>query len=117
MQVLEEVIQNCGGQPVISKKMSRFDKLRENTKLLFTVVIDDAAMKKLVDSFSIDEVIMHVLQLGKSMWIRNTQTHARAGVYICINQIVIIKNIPTFVSTCMCFPNDWQQMLLFVIHI
>lgn len=47
--------------------MSRFDKLRENTKLLFTVVIDDAAMKKLVDSYSIDEVIMHVLQLGKSM--------------------------------------------------
>ncbi|XP_077300372.1 suppressor of Hairy wing [Arctopsyche grandis] len=65
-KVLEDVIKKCGCEPVLSK-MGREEKLRENTKLLLTVVIDDASMKKLVDTHTIDEVILHVLQLGKSV--------------------------------------------------
>ena len=41
-------------------------RLRENAKLLFTVVIDDNAVKTLLNSQTVDEVILHVLRLAKS---------------------------------------------------
>lgn len=46
--------------------MEDLDRLRENAKLLFTVVIDDAGVKALLNNQSVDEVIQHVLNLVKS---------------------------------------------------
>ncbi|KAJ8973389.1 hypothetical protein NQ317_012105 [Molorchus minor] len=40
-------------------------RMRENAKLLFTVVIDDEAVKELLNNQTVDEVILHVLTLAK----------------------------------------------------
>ena len=64
--VLDMVIKRCGHQPVSNPDLSPLDRLRENAKLLFTVVIDDAAVKTLLNNQSVDEVILHVLSLAKS---------------------------------------------------
>lgn len=65
-QVLDMVIKRCGHQPVENPDLSPIDRLRENAKLLFTVVIDDAAVKTLLNNQSVDDVILHVLCLAKS---------------------------------------------------
>jgi KRAB domain-containing zinc finger protein len=41
-------------------------RMRENAKLLFTVVIDDEAVKSLLNNQTVDEVILHVLRLAKA---------------------------------------------------
>lgn len=64
--LLEAVINRCGHQPVFSEDLSYTDRLRENAKLLFTVVIDDSAVKTLLNNQTVDEVILHVLRLAKS---------------------------------------------------
>lgn len=65
-QVLNLVIKRCGHTPVENPDLSDLDRLRENAKLLFTVVIDDTAVKTLLNNQSVDEVISHVLTLAKS---------------------------------------------------
>ncbi|KAK6635535.1 hypothetical protein RUM44_000787 [Polyplax serrata] len=65
-RVLNLVIKRCGHQPVENPTLSDLDRLRENAKLLFTVVIDDTAVKTLLNNQSVDEVIHHVLTLAKS---------------------------------------------------
>lgn len=65
-KVLDLVIKRCGHQPVENPDLSELDRLRENAKLLFTVVIDDTAVKTLLNNQSVDEVIHHVLTLAKS---------------------------------------------------
>ncbi|XP_037090301.1 LOW QUALITY PROTEIN: protein suppressor of hairy wing-like [Pollicipes pollicipes] len=65
-QVLESVIRRCGHAPIDDAHLSYDDRLRENAKLLFTVVIDDNAVKTLLNSQTVDEVILHVLRLAKS---------------------------------------------------
>ncbi|XP_049789960.1 zinc finger protein 883-like isoform X1 [Schistocerca nitens] len=65
-QLLEAVIRRCGHQPVTSEELLYTDRLRENAKLLFTVVIDDSAVKTLLNNQTVDEVILHVLRLAKS---------------------------------------------------
>ncbi|XP_075222362.1 uncharacterized protein LOC142325008 isoform X2 [Lycorma delicatula] len=64
--LLEAVIKRCGHQPAGFPDMPCSDKLRENAKLLFTVVIDDSAVKTLLNNQTVDEVILHVLRLAKS---------------------------------------------------
>lgn len=64
--LLESVIKRCGHEPVGFTDMPYCDRLRENAKLLFTVVIDDSAVKTLLNNQSVDEVILHVLRLSKS---------------------------------------------------
>lgn len=65
-KILDLVIKRCGHQPVENPDLSELDRLRENAKLLFTVVIDDTAVKTLLNNQSVDEVISHVLTLAKS---------------------------------------------------
>lgn len=65
-KVLDMIIRRCGHQPAENPELSDIDRLRENAKLLFTVVIDDAAVKTLLNNQSVDEVILHVLNLAKS---------------------------------------------------
>lgn len=65
-ELLEAVIKRCGHTPVNKEDYSFHNRLRENSKLLFTVVIDDAAVKTLLNNQTVDEVILHVLRLAKS---------------------------------------------------
>lgn len=66
-RLLEAVIRRCGHQPVgAGDDLPYTDRLRENAKLLFTVVIDDSAVKTLLNNQTVDEVILHVLRLAKS---------------------------------------------------
>ncbi|XP_042899609.1 uncharacterized protein [Parasteatoda tepidariorum] len=65
-EVLELVIQRCGHTPVSRDHYVYMDRLRENAKLLFTVVIDDNAVKTLLNNQTVDEVILHVLRLAKT---------------------------------------------------
>ncbi|GIY67016.1 zinc finger protein 649 [Caerostris darwini] len=65
-EVLELVIQRCGHVPVNRDHYGYMDRLRENAKLLFTVVIDDNAVKTLLNNQTVDEVILHVLRLAKT---------------------------------------------------
>ncbi|CAG0900613.1 unnamed protein product [Darwinula stevensoni] len=65
-EVLEAVIKRCGHAPAPHNLYDLAGRLRHNAKLLFTVVIDDAAVKTLLNNQTVDEVIMHVLRLAKS---------------------------------------------------
>ncbi|KAK9871869.1 hypothetical protein WA026_015116 [Henosepilachna vigintioctopunctata] len=65
-KVLDAVIQRCGHDPASEKDFDYISRMRENAKLLFTVVIDDEAVKSLLNNQTVDEVILHVLRLAKS---------------------------------------------------
>ena len=65
-EILEAVIRRCGHEAVPADEYEPDDRLRENARLLFTVVIDDHAVKSLLDSQSVDNVIKHVLELAKA---------------------------------------------------
>jgi len=65
-ELLESVIKRCGHAPVDHNDYAYHDRLRENSKLLFTVVIDDAAVKTLLNNQTVDEVILHVLRLARA---------------------------------------------------
>lgn len=65
-EILESVIKRCGHSPVDPSDYPFYDRLRENSKLLFTVVIDDDAVKALLNNQTVDETILHVLKLAKS---------------------------------------------------
>jgi len=41
-------------------------KLRVNSQQLFSIIIDDAAIKTLLNNQTIEEVIEHVLKLAKA---------------------------------------------------
>jgi len=64
-KVLESVIKRCGHTPASETDFDYIEKMRENAKLLFTAVIDDQAVKELLNNQTVDEVIMHVLKLAK----------------------------------------------------
>lgn len=65
-ELLESVIKRCGQEPTCHEDYSFNDRLRENCKLFFTVVIDDATIKSLLNNQTVDEVIQHVLKLAKA---------------------------------------------------
>lgn len=65
-ELLEAVIKRCGHTPVNPDNYAYVDRLKENSKLLFTVVIDDNAVKTLLNNQTVDEVIQHVLHLAKT---------------------------------------------------
>lgn len=70
--VLESVIVRCGHEPASreakegEKELSLHDRMRENSKVLFSTVIDDESVKTLLSTQSLDEVILYVLELAKS---------------------------------------------------
>ncbi|XP_018334907.1 zinc finger protein 100-like, partial [Agrilus planipennis] len=65
-KILDSVIKRCGHKPASDEDFDYIGRLRENAKLLFTVVIDDEAVKSLLNNQTVDEVILHVLQLAKT---------------------------------------------------
>lgn len=65
-KVLDSVIKRCGHKPASEEDFDYIGRIRENAKLLFTVVIDDEAVKELLNNQTVDEVIMHVLRLAKN---------------------------------------------------
>ncbi|XP_037051690.1 protein suppressor of hairy wing [Bradysia coprophila] len=61
--VLSSVIEQCDQTPADYTTCPDYaTKIRENTKLLFTTVIDTDAIKELLNNQTIDEVILHVLK-------------------------------------------------------
>lgn len=57
----------CGHTPATeSTEMTYADSLRENAKLLFSVVTDDDAIKQLLNNQTVDQVIQHMLRLAKA---------------------------------------------------
>ncbi|XP_051169079.1 protein suppressor of hairy wing-like isoform X2 [Leptopilina boulardi] len=66
--ILEAVIRRCGHVPITGDSDIPFEeRLRENVKLLFTVVIEDQNVKKLLTIQTVDEVILHVLKLSNDL--------------------------------------------------
>lgn len=65
-KLLDAVIKRCGQTPASDEDFDYLGRMRENVKLLFTVVIDDEAVKSLLNNQTVDEVILHVLRLAKS---------------------------------------------------
>lgn len=64
--VLSSVIEQCGQTPADYDSCSDYTtKMRENVKLLFTTVIDNESIKSMLNNYTIDEVIKHVLKLAK----------------------------------------------------
>lgn len=65
--VIQSVISQCGHTPATeSTEMTYADSLRENAKLLFSVVTDDDAIKQLLNNQTVDQVIQHMLRLAKA---------------------------------------------------
>ncbi|RZC42188.1 zinc finger protein 2 -like protein [Asbolus verrucosus] len=65
-KILDSVIKRCGHKPASEEDFDYIGRMRENAKLLFTVVIDDEAVKSLLNNQTVDEVILHVLRLAKT---------------------------------------------------
>ncbi|CAN7984314.1 unnamed protein product, partial [Ixodes hexagonus] len=65
-ELLEAVIRRSGHSPASPDDHSHVDRLRENSKLLFTVVAEDSAVKALLNNKTVDEVILHMLRLARS---------------------------------------------------
>ncbi|CAB0010835.1 unnamed protein product [Nesidiocoris tenuis] len=57
--ILEAVIRRCGHEPA-PVSTPHHDRLRHNIKLLFTVVIDDSAVKALLNNQTVDEQYLSV---------------------------------------------------------
>ncbi|XP_011874702.1 PREDICTED: zinc finger protein 436-like isoform X1 [Vollenhovia emeryi] len=66
--ILEAVIRRCGYEPITSEaNVMLADRLRQNIKILFTVVIDtmnDETAKSLLTTKTVDDVILHVLEVS-----------------------------------------------------
>ncbi|XP_076666143.1 uncharacterized protein LOC143367825 isoform X2 [Andrena cerasifolii] len=63
--ILEAVIRRCGHQPLTSDSDLPFtERLRRNVKLLFSVVVEDVTVKSLLTIKTVDDVIIHVLELS-----------------------------------------------------
>ncbi|XP_011629936.1 gastrula zinc finger protein XlCGF57.1 isoform X1 [Pogonomyrmex barbatus] len=67
--ILEAVIRRCGQEPITAESNMMFtDRLRQNIKLLFTVVtntVTDETVKSLLTTKTVDDVILHVLEISK----------------------------------------------------
>ncbi|ETN67168.1 gonadotropin inducible transcription factor [Anopheles darlingi] len=62
-EVLVRVISRCGQQPAKGEEVGdHTTRMRENTKILFSVTMDDGDVKALLNNHTVDEVIMHVLK-------------------------------------------------------
>jgi KRAB domain-containing zinc finger protein len=66
-ELLAAIILNCGHEPLseYDDTVDESTRLRENTKLLFTLVIDNDHVKSLLNNYTVDEVIHYVLKIGK----------------------------------------------------
>lgn len=71
-KVLGAVIKQCGQSPIDDSNCilpdtgSKLQLLRENVKLLFTTVIDDASIKEILNNHSVDEAICRFIKLSET---------------------------------------------------
>lgn len=63
--LLESLIKQCDCQPVSHEDYNYHDRLRENVKLLFTVVIEDDSLKQTLNNKTVDELILTVIMEAK----------------------------------------------------
>ncbi|XP_044731255.1 zinc finger protein 883-like [Chrysoperla carnea] len=63
-KILDSLIIRCGSVPVVDDNLEYIDRLRENTKLLFAVILNDNFLESLLNNKSVDEVIEHILRLA-----------------------------------------------------
>lgn len=65
-EVLCSVIEQCSRQP-LTKDSHEDDstRMRENTKSLFSLVLDDEHIKSLLNNYTVDEVLTIVLKMSK----------------------------------------------------
>jgi len=75
--ILEAVIRRCGQEPVTSESNMIFtDRLRQNVKLLFSIVVDtvnDDTVKSLLTTKTVDDVILHVLEVSNRLEVSRIQ--------------------------------------------
>ncbi|XP_050548905.1 zinc finger protein ZFP2-like isoform X2 [Daktulosphaira vitifoliae] len=64
--LIESVIKRCGHMPIAPENASYMSRLRDNSKQLFSIIIDDSAIQTLLSNQTIEEVIEHVLKLAKA---------------------------------------------------
>ncbi|CAB3249246.1 unnamed protein product [Arctia plantaginis] len=60
--VLEKVIEQCGARAADREKWTRVQRLRENTKHLFLYVIEDKNIARMLDTHTIDQIVIHILK-------------------------------------------------------
>lgn len=65
-KLLDLVIRRSGHCPASEDDFDYIGRLRENARLLFTVVINDSAVKSMLKTQTVDEVILQVLRLAKA---------------------------------------------------
>lgn len=65
--VLCSVLEQCSRNPMKKEKGGDDDstRMRENTKLLFSMVLDEDHIKSLLNNYTVDEVITIVLRMAK----------------------------------------------------
>ncbi|EAT46697.1 AAEL002145-PA [Aedes aegypti] len=62
-RVLSEVIKRCGHKPASGVETGDYTtRMRENTKILFALTMEDDSIRTLLNNHTIDEVIMSVLK-------------------------------------------------------
>ncbi|XP_053613401.1 oocyte zinc finger protein XlCOF6-like [Plodia interpunctella] len=59
-EVLEKVVSSCGARAADRGRWARVQRLRENAKLLF-LHAGDAALARMLDSHTIDQIVRHVI--------------------------------------------------------
>jgi hypothetical protein len=63
-EVLCSVLENCSHTPIRDGD-DKSTRMRENTKLLFSMVMDEDHIKSLLNNYTVDEVITIVLKMAK----------------------------------------------------
>lgn len=64
--VLQTVLVKCGKEPCSNPCFSLTQRLRENTKLLFSFIVDDVALETLFAKRPIEQVLEQVILIAKS---------------------------------------------------
>lgn len=65
--VLQSVLVKCGKTPLSNPNISLAQRLRANTKLLFSFIVDDqTALENLFARRPVEQVLQQVIQLAKS---------------------------------------------------
>ncbi|KAL0819590.1 hypothetical protein ABMA28_007678 [Loxostege sticticalis] len=60
--VLEKVIVHCGARAADRSRWTRVQCLRENTKHLFLYAVEDKNIARMLDTHTIDQIIVHILE-------------------------------------------------------
>ena len=64
--VLQGVLDKCGKEPCCNPNLTLFQRLRVNTKLLFSLIVDQPALESLFSKRPIEQVLELVVKQAKS---------------------------------------------------